>query len=61
MKNVFYFILKDLFVIKIFKFSFGLFGRAENNYNTHITQHAQRIQVPLELRLMNGSAAISLP
>ena len=65
MISVFYIILKDIFLIKIFKFSFWLFGHVENglkdkvnfkiydviilinNYNTHIAQYAQRIQVHL--------------
>ena len=54
MKNVFYFILKALFVLKIFKFLSWLFGRIEKtwlenqvfwlkyNYNTHIAQYLSK-------------------
>ena len=41
MKNAFYFILKALYVLKIFKFLSRLFGNVgvTNNCNTHIAQY----------------------
>ena len=55
MKNAFYFILKALFVFKIFRFLSLAFGHVENlkiygvtawstnNYNTHIAQYITKL------------------
>ena len=39
MKNAFYFILKGVFVLKIFKFLSRLFGHVEKTGNTYIAQY----------------------